>query len=496
MRRRLTVVLVLLIAGTLLAAGAGSLIITRQAARNDAERQLLREASTFTTAASRVGPRVLAVVSDVLAPEGGRIITITPAGAVMTVTGRGLTSAVLPAGLTSASLMPARLSAGDDVSGWVGGTAYAAVPADVNPATGAHFPPGSHFAVLLTRQVGALGPSWLYFLLISGITLAVAAAVAAWLARRLTRPLVQASEVTKRIASGELSARVVTEPSDYPELVSLGQSINSMAERLEGGRDRERQLLLSVSHDLRTPLTSIRGYAEAIAEGVAPDVVGAAGVIVGESQRLERLVADLLDLARLGADRLSLHIGPTDVAAVVGTGVEAFRPRASSGGIALSVSVPDPGVLVAADPDRLAQVVANLVENSLAFASSSVAVRVVALPAAAGGLAPVVGPGGPAGLAPAGQAGSGGSIMAAGEGAVLIVVEDDGPGIAPADLERVFDRFYQADRGVAARRGLGLGVAIVAELLRAMGGRVRAESPTGTGGGTRMVVELRRWSGP
>jgi two-component system sensor histidine kinase KdpD len=86
--------------------------------------------------------------------------------------------------------------------------------------------------------------------------------------------------------------------------------------------------------------------------------------------------------------------------------------------------------------------------------------------------------------------------MAAGEGAVLIVVEDDGPGIAPADLERVFDRFYQADRGVAARRGLGLGLAIVAELLRAMGGRVRAESPTGTGGGTRMVVELRRWSGP
>jgi two-component system sensor histidine kinase BaeS len=373
----------------------------------------------------------------------------------------------------------------------------------------------------LTRQVGALGPSWLYFLLISGITLAVAAAVAAWLARRLTRPLVQASEVTKRIASGELSARVVTEPSEYPELVSLGQSINSMAERLEGGRDRERQLLLSVSHDLRTPLTSIRGYAEAIAEGVAPDVVGAAGVIVGESQRLERLVADLLDLARLGADRLSLHIGPTDVALVVATGVEAFRPRASSGGIALSVSVPEPGLLVAADPDRLAQVVANLVENSLAFASSSVAVRVVVLPA---GSARPPGPAGfvgPAGRAPAarpvepaaaGAAGStgppglagpatlaepAGSARPAGRGGgVLIFVEDDGPGIAPADLERVFDRFYQADRGVAARRGLGLGLAIVAELMRAMGGRVRAESPIGTGGGTRMVVELRPWTGP
>jgi two-component system sensor histidine kinase BaeS len=468
MRRRLTVVLVLLIAGTLLAAGAGSLIVTRQAARNEAEQQLLREATTFTAAANRVGPRVLAVVSDVLSPEGGRIITITPAGAVLSINGAGVTSAVLPAGLSAAELMPARLSAGDDVSGWVGGTAFAVVPADVNPGTAARFPPGNHFAILLTRQVGALGPSWLYFLLISGVTLAVAAAVAAWLARRLTRPLVEASAVTKRIASGELSARVLTQPGEYPELTSLGQSINSMAERLEGGRDRERQLLLSVSHDLRTPLTSIRGYAEAIQEGVAPDVVGAAGVIVGESQRLERLVADLLDLARLGADRLSLHIGPTDIAFVVATAVEAFRPQATSGGKALSVSVPEPGVLVAADPDRLAQVVANLVENSLAFATKSVTVRVVPPPGVR-----------------AGQAGG-----------VLVLVEDDGPGIAAADLERVFDRFYQADRGVAARRGLGLGLAIVAELMRAMGGRVRAESPIGAGGGTRMVVELRPWTSP
>jgi two-component system sensor histidine kinase KdpD len=77
-----------------------------------------------------------------------------------------------------------------------------------------------------------------------------------------------------------------------------------------------------------------------------------------------------------------------------------------------------------------------------------------------------------------------------------VLVEDDGPGIAAADLERVFDRFYQADRGVAARRGLGLGLAIVAELMRAMGGRVRAESPIGAGGGTRMVVELRPWTSP
>jgi two-component system sensor histidine kinase BaeS len=238
-----------------------------------------------------------------------------------------------------------------------------------------------------------------------------------------------------------------------------------MAGRLAGGRERERQLLLSVSHDLRTPLTSIRGYAEAIQEGVASDAVAAAGVIVNESRRLERLVADLLDLARLGADRLSLHVGPTDVGQVVSETITGFLPKAEAARLSLSSQIGAPGLLVAADPDRLGQVIANLVENSLGFARQAVTVSIVASP----GLA----------TDPAGE--------------VLVLVEDDGPGIASEDLARVFDRFYQADSGAAARRGVGLGLAIVAELVRAMGGHVRAESPIAPGGGTRMIVALRSW---
>jgi signal transduction histidine kinase len=467
MRRRLTVVLVLLMTGTLVVAGAGTLFVSRHAAREDATRQLLAQADIFSKASDGVTlPRVLSVLNRMLRLEGGELIAVSPSGVV---------SPALPAGLSPGALDTQALLAGSGISGLDGTLAFAAVPTQLAPRIAARFPSADSFAIVLTRQVGTLGPSWLYFLLVSGITLVIAAAVAAALARRVTRPLVEASNVTGRIAAGELTARVATSADDYPELVSLAESINSMAERLAGGRERERQLLLSVSHDLRTPLTSIRGYAEAIQEGVASDVGAAAGVIVTESRRLERLVADLLDLARLGADRLSLHIGPTDVGQVVNETMSGFRPKAEAAGITLLAFVGEPGLLVAADPDRLAQVVANLVENSLAFARQAVSVSVVA-PSGFGTQRQ------PVGTTPAGDG-------------VLVVVEDDGPGIGAEDLERVFDRFYQADRGAAARGGLGLGLSIVAELVRAMGGQVRAESPVADGVGTRMVVALRSWAG-
>lgn len=457
MRRRLTIVLVLLMAVTLVAAGAGTLLVTRRAARDDATKQLVAQATVFSQASNDVTLRgVLREVNRLLRLEGGEIIAISPDGEI---------APALPGGLASADLDSQVLLEGRAVSGLSGTLAFAAVPTTLDPRIARLFPPGRSFAIVLTRQVGSLGPSWLYFLLVSGLTLAVAAGVAAALTRRITRRLIEATAVTGRIASGELTARVMTTSADYPELVSLAESINAMAGRLAGGRERERQLLLSVSHDLRTPLTSIRGYAEAIQEGVASDAVAAAGVIVNESRRLERLVADLLDLARLGADRLSLHVGPTDVGQVVSETITGFLPKAEAARLSLSSQIGAPGLLVAADPDRLGQVIANLVENSLGFARQAVTVSIVASP----GLA----------TDPAGE--------------VLVLVEDDGPGIASEDLARVFDRFYQADSGAAARRGVGLGLAIVAELVRAMGGHVRAESPIAPGGGTRMIVALRSW---
>ena len=133
------------------------------------------------------------------------------------------------------------------------------------------------------------------------------------MSRRMARPLVEAMEATGRIASGELASRVPVRHGDYPEFASLAGSINGMAQSLEDGRARERQLLLAVSHDLRTPLTSIRGFAEAIQDGAIEDSAQAADVIIAESRRLERLVGDLLDLTKLEARQMSIALRPTDV---------------------------------------------------------------------------------------------------------------------------------------------------------------------------------------
>jgi signal transduction histidine kinase len=310
----------------------------------------------------------------------------------------------------------------------------------------------------------------------------VAALVAWTMSRRMARPLVEAMEVTGRIAAGELASRVPVRPHDYPEFASLAGSINDMAQSLEDGRARERHLLLAVSHDLRTPLTSIRGFAEAIKDGAIPDSGQAAEVIIAESRRLERLVGDLLDLTKLEARQMSIALRPTDAAEVVATTAEGFRPAAARNGIALVLRVPGvdaegtagaDGFVppagpvaarpVAADPDRLAQLLANLVENALTFARTTVAVSLADYPEV---------------------------------GACVITVDDDGPGIAASDLDRVFERFYRADRGPKRQMGSGLGLAIVAELAAAMGGTVRAESPLLVDGGSRFVVTLRHWSGP
>jgi two-component system sensor histidine kinase BaeS len=261
-------------------------------------------------------------------------------------------------------------------------------------------------------------------------------------------------ETTARsIAGGDLSARVDTTDVHDDELASLAQAINAMAADLDVARGHERAFLLSVSHDLRTPLTSIRGYAEAIADGTVEGKdarIRAADVISSESRRLERLVADLLDLARLDAHQFSLHPAPVDARAVVRDAVEAFGPAAAELGLALDVDTGDV-VPVVADAQRLAQIVANLVENALKFATTRVGIGV-----------------------------------AADNGRVVLHVDDDGAGIAPADLPRVFERLYTSRTVPGRTLGTGIGLAIVHELAVAMGGDARVVPLDRVG--TRFVV--------
>jgi two-component system sensor histidine kinase BaeS len=443
-----------LVAGVLLIAGAGSLILTHQAARRQAIQELITEAQSLANGKGGASKSLAALrtVRRVLSLEEAGIVRVNVLGNIVT---------ALPQGITVADLDPKQLLDGDTVSGFDGNLVYAAVPVPLSIIEPAHPNFRGQIAVVLTRQVGDPGPSWGYFLVAGGVALAVAALVAAQMSRRMARPLIETMEVTGRIAAGDLESRVPLRDADYSEFASLARSVNGMAQSLQDSRVRERHLLLSVSHDLRTPLTSIRGFAEAIMDGAIEDSHRAAEVIIAESRRLERLVGDLLDLTKLEGKQLSIHIRPTDAAEVVSTTAEGFRPMAERNSVALVVDAAALGdVRVVADPDRLAQLLANLLENAFTFARTRVRVGVE--------------PGG----------------VVDGAHFHLITVEDDGPGISSGDLPRVFERFYQADRGPTRKVGSGLGLAIVAELAAAMGATIRAESPITPDGGSRFVLSL------
>jgi len=359
----------------------------------------------------------------------------------------------IPAGVRLTSGDYTALRDGQILSGSTARQVWAAMPLNRQPNQSAKYVAVMFLTRDTTPTIGS-GVGW--FVLASIATLLLGALIAARLSRRLTKPLSEATAATARIAHGDLSVRVPEHNvGSTDELDALARSINEMADSLERSRGLERQFLLSVSHDLRTPLTSIRGYAEAIADGAAPDAREAAGVILAESRRLERLVRDLLDLAKLEGRQFSLQLGTVDLGELMSDSVDGFRHEMEEAGLRLELHRPDHPVLALADRDRLAQVVANLVENAHKYASGSIAVTVIDDP---------TGP--------------------------RVEVADDGPGIAPEDLPHVFERLYVAGHQPKRKEvGSGLGLAIVRELTEAMGGGVRAEADPG--GGARIVVQLR-----
>jgi signal transduction histidine kinase len=453
MTRRLTIVIVSVVLATLLVAGVGTIVVGNLRARQTTEVELRRQAESVaanldqvvendaanaTPAAARRRLRVFNAFRAVLKLDGLSILTLQPNG--------NFIGDVLPAGLSASELSATALRQLKVVSGVNGNLVFAAAPVKL--------PTGNLVVVLLSRKANSgLAASLRTFLLAALATLALGAGAAILLGRRLTRPIREASEATNNIARGQLSTRL-PEPARHhtDELAQLARSVNAMAAELERARVLEQQFLLSVSHDLRTPLTSIRGYAEAISDG-AGDPQHAATVIQSEARRLERLVADLLDLAKVRAQGFSLRVERVDIVALAAVSIEGFAPDAGERKLTIS-HVGGGQLIVSADHDRLAQVVANLLENALKYASSAV------------------------------------TVTTAQDGTwAVLAVDDDGPGISPTDLPHVFDRLYVARRAPARKENSsGLGLAIVKELMEAMGGGVMvAQAPAG---GARFVVRL------
>jgi signal transduction histidine kinase len=308
-----------------------------------------------------------------------------------------------------------------------------------------------HRGLLFLRPASLRSAAWRPFLgdllLAAGIGVAFAAIASFLLARSIVRPLRRVAEATRSLAADERHEPLAREGTT--ELAALADAFNQMAEQLAASRAAERDFLLSVSHELKTPLTAIRGYAEGLAEG-AFDPDDAARTILKEAHRLERLVRDILDLARMNRAEFSVRREAVDIAEVAREAVA--RHEASAREFDVD-AVLEPGESwVDADPDRLLQVASNLIENALR------------------------------------ETPPGGTVtVRTGDG--RLVVADTGPGIAPADLPRAFERFYLYDKASRDRPvGSGLGLAIVKQLTTAMGGEVRVES---SAGGTVFTVALR-----
>ncbi|MGH2786241.1 MAG: ATP-binding protein [Actinomycetota bacterium] len=360
------------------------------------------------------------------------------------------------------------LAAGGRSEGFVevDGTRYAYVAVPVRAARPAA--PRLVSGIVLAKRAGVgWAPILSRALLAAGLAALLGALASTLLARRLARPVQEVAAATTKVAAGDLTHRVPVEGKD--ELAELGRSFNAMSAALAVARRRVGEVLASVSHELRTPLTAIRGYVEALEEGAVRDAKGrkeALAVIKTETARLERLVRDVMDLARLDAQEFRLEVRDADLGEVLRAAASAHRTEADTAGVALAVDAPAGPLACRTDPDRVRQILTNLIEN---------AIRVTP-------------PGGRVTL----------SGRAPG-GTVTLAVTDTGPGIPAEHLPHVFERSYLRNLGGHGEHdggsddgrpaaGSGLGLAIVRELVRALGGAVEVASEAG--GGTTFRVTL------
>ena len=294
----------------------------------------------------------------------------------------------------------------------------------------------------------------------------VAVILGALVAYRIARPLRRTAQAAHALADGRRDVRVNL---DGPaEVAEVGAAVNSLAAALSASELRQRDFLMSVSHDLRTPLTAISGFAESLADNVVPpeQTAHVGAVMLGEAQRLTRMVADLLDLARLDAQDFRVDLVPIDLVALVRDAALVWARRCAQEGVRFEVQAPDQPLVVSTDAARIRQVLDGLLENALRVTPAGAPV-VLAVAAAdfADGADPRRRPG------------------------VVLEVRDGGPGLNDDDLPVAFEQsvLYERYRGVR-KVGTGLGLAIVDRLVRRLGGTV--EAGHAVEGGARFTVRL------
>ncbi len=285
-------------------------------------------------------------------------------------------------------------------------------------------------------------------LLLGALAASLLALVASTLlARQLASPIRQLTAAARRITQGDSSQQVPISSRD--EVGELADAFNQMARQLNLSETQRRQLLADIAHELRNPLSAMRGNLEGLLDGVLPLGPEQVAIVYNQALLLSRLVDDLrlLSLAQIG--ELSLERSPTDMSVLVSRVVDDFRPLAQERGVVLQMEVANGLPAVSIDSQRISQVLANLLSNALRYTPAQGQITVA---------------------------------VQRRERGVEVSVSDTGPGISEEDLPHVFDRFYRADRSRSrAQGGSGLGLAIARELVKAHGGSIWAESTPGRG---------------
>jgi two-component system, OmpR family, sensor histidine kinase BaeS len=267
--------------------------------------------------------------------------------------------------------------------------------------------------------------------------------------RRMTRPMDNLIDAAARIEAGDYSAKV---PEQGPQDIrSVARAFNAMSARLQMIDEQRRSFLADIAHELRTPLSVIRGQTEAIADGLYPADAAHLAPIVDATQTLDRLIEDLRTLVLSDAGNLILNRETTDLGAVVRDAVDSFQAQAEAAGVALSAEIAEQPLLAEIDPARIRSVIGNLLSNALRHTRSGGSIRV--------------------------------EVRPSNEQAV-VTVADDGEGIPPDLLPHIFERFVKG----ASSPGSGLGLAIAHDIATAHGGKLEIESQAGSGTQVRLTL--------
>lgn len=284
------------------------------------------------------------------------------------------------------------------------------------------------------------------------IAFLLAILLAVWISRSVARPLQQMATATEAIAQGNYDDQLpLTGPS---EVQRVAASFNSMATQVYKTQTSQRDFLANVSHDLKTPITSVRGWSQALLDGTAVTSIEqkqAANVIHNEANRMTRMVDELLDLARIDSGQLELTLQPVDMAQLLNSVIDNLSPIIQEKQIQLITDL-QAGTAVNGDLDRLMQIFTNLLDNAVTYTPLNGRIQL--------------------------------ALYTYGQNEIVVTIHDSGVGVPLDELPRVFERFYQVDKSRARaseQPGFGLGLAIVKELVEAHNGRIEARSQVGQG---------------